>query len=85
MRFAWLREKGQASAPEKPGFANNFIFFVYNAVFCLPLLLVIFGQVEAETAFYAFALIIALRAVANWYRNNLMPIEAAQVFPLRSP
>jgi hypothetical protein len=58
---------------------------VYNIVWWIPLILAVLGTIEYDTAFVAFFALTLLRAVANFYRNNFLTPEQAEVFVLRSP
>ena len=84
MRFAWLRKKQGLEEPTMSAGAR-LIYIGYNAVWFLPVVLVVFGAWSYRTGSIGFVVVTVLRAAANLYRNNLLTIEAAQRFPLRSP
>lgn len=83
MRFAWLRQQTGNDAA-KGGLLSRLIRTAYNLIWWLPLLLTILGTVDTGTGFVLFVLITVLRAAANVYRNNVLPLEQAEVFPLRA-
>jgi hypothetical protein len=86
MRFAWLRENAAIDAPPaEQSLADRLILVVYNVVWWVPVVLPIIGVVDAWTGFIGFALVTAIRLVANLYRNNILPPEQGEFFPLRSP
>lgn len=84
LRFAWLNEKQGVEDPQM-GAADRLIYLAYNVVWWLPLMLVIIGVWGYRTGALAFVVVTIFRALANLYRNNLLAVEAAQRFPLRSP
>jgi len=43
------------------------------------------GIIDYRTGFIAFFIIIIIRAIANLYRNNVLTLEQAVLFPLRIP
>ena len=43
------------------------------------------GVIDYRTGFIAFFVVIIIRAVANLYRNNVLTLEQAVLFPLRIP
>lgn len=83
MRFAWLLE--QAGEERNESIIGRSIFVLYNLVYWIPVVLPLFGEMDYQTSFVIFVLINVFRTFANAYRINLMPIEQAQVFPLRAP
>ena len=85
MRFAWLRQKSGNSGPVKQSVLEILIFMVYNLVYWVPLVLSITGTIEYRAGFIAFAGVIAVRTVLNWYRVNVLSPEVGQRFPLRAP
>ena len=85
MRFAWLLSKEGLEQPPALSSASRLIFVAYNLIWWLPVVLAVLGIVSYWVGFIGFLAISALRAAANVYRNNVLPIEAAQRFPLRSP
>ena len=85
MRFAWEREKSGNTATLEQGFVSRLIYIAYNVIYFIIILLPIFGIIEYSTGFMAFFVFILIRAAANMYRNNVLELEQAEVFPLRSP
>ena len=88
MRFAWIREQD----PNRSTTANldrsplhKLITIVYNLVWWVPLVLVLARVIDYRTGSISFAAITLLRAAANLYRNNFLPPERGETFPLRSP
>ena len=65
--------------------SERFIYIGYNVVWWAPIALVVLGIWSYRTGAVGFVVVTILRAVANLYRNNVLSIEAAQRFPLRSP
>ena len=84
MRFAWLRKTQGLEDPTLSRGAR-LIYISYNVIWWLPVFLVFFGVWSYRTGAIAFVVITVLRALINLYRNNVLSIEAAQRFPLRSP
>ncbi|MCJ7779370.1 MAG: hypothetical protein MUQ27_00940 [Acidimicrobiia bacterium] len=84
MRFAWLRKKQGTDDPTMSTTAR-LIYIGYNVIWWLPVLLVILGVWSYRAGAVGFVVVTVFRALANLYRNNMLPIEAAQRFPLRSP
>ena len=84
MRFAWLHRKQGTEDPTMTP-AARLIYLGYNAIWWLPVVLVIVGAWSYRAGAVGFAVVTVFRALANLYRNNVLPIEAAQRFPLRSP
>ena len=84
MRFAWLRKKQRTEEPTMTT-AARLIYLGYNVIWWLPVVLVIFGVWSYREGAVGFVVVTVFRALANLYRNNMLPIEAAQRFPLRSP
>jgi hypothetical protein len=64
---------------------ERLVFIVYNLVYWVPLVLPITKTIEYRTGFMAFAVVIAIRTVLNWYRVNVLAPEQGQRFPLRAP
>lgn len=64
---------------------NWFIFVMYNAVYWIPMILIIFDYIDYQTGFIAFALIVLIRTLFNLYRINALPFEQAVQFPFRAP
>ena len=84
MRFAWLRKKQRSEDPTMST-GERLIFIGYNVIWWLPVVLVIFDVWSYRTGAIGFVVVTVARALLNLYRNNLLPIEAAQRFPLRAP
>lgn len=85
MRFAWLRSKeGSEEAPLLPA-AGRATLLVYNVIWWVPVLLVPTGVLSYRAGALGFLIVSVARAVVNAYRINVLPVEAAQRFPLRSP
>lgn len=57
----------------------------YNLVWWVPLVLPILRVMSYRQGFVAFLAITSLRALINSYRMNVMPVAAAERFPLRQP
>jgi hypothetical protein len=88
MRFAWLREKDTtnpdpAQLDRSP--LHKLITTIYNLIWWVPLVLVLTKVIDYRTGSISFAAITLFRAAANLYRNNLLPPERGESFPLRSP
>jgi len=64
---------------------RRLLFVAYNLIWWLPVVLPLLGIVSYQAGFIGFLLITVFRAVTNLYRNNVLSVEAAQRFPLRSP
>ena len=85
MRFAWLRKKEGVEQAPPLGPAGKSVLIAYNAIWWVPLVLGFLEVVSYRAAFISFLAITVFRALANLYRNNVLPIEAGQRFALRSP
>ena len=85
MRFAWLRDKAVSAPAIAMSPASRLLFVAYNVVWWVPVVSAVGGIVSYRTGFLLFLAITIFRAAANLYRNNILPVEAAQRFPLRSP
>ena len=84
LRFAWLRQKQGTKDPARSAGAR-LVYISYNVVWWLPVVFVIFGVWTYRTGAIGFVVVTVLRALTNLYRNNVLPIDAAQRFPLRAP
>ena len=84
MRFAWLRQKQGTELPPMSR-TERAIYIGYNVVWWTPVALVVLGTWSYRTGAIGFVIVTILRALTNLYRNNVLPIEAGQRFPLRSP
>jgi hypothetical protein len=85
MRFAWLRENSGEPAPAQPSAINRLIFIAYNVVWWVPILLGFTKVIDYLTGFVVFLIITIFRAIANMVRINVLTLEQAETFPLRSP
>ncbi|MCP4223013.1 MAG: hypothetical protein GY773_06700 [Actinomycetia bacterium] len=85
MRFAWLRTKAGSEQAPAASPAGRLLLVAYNVVWWVPIALAVVGVLSYRSAFLSFLVITIFRAVANLYRNNVLPVEVAQRFPLRSP
>ena len=88
MRFAWLRQKdttGSTPAKLDRSPLHKLVTIVYNLLWWVPLVLVLTRVIDYRTGSISFAAITLLRAAANLYRNNFLPPERGESFPLRSP
>lgn len=85
MRFAWLRENAGDDVTVDQNATNRLIFVTYNVVWWVPIVLPIVGVIATGTGFIAFAIITAIRACANLYRNNILSPEQGEYFPFRAP
>ena len=83
MRFAWQRKKQRLEDPTMSS-GERLLLISYNAIWWLPVVLVIFDVWSYQTGSIVFLGITAIRALVNAYRNNILSFEAAQRFPLRS-
>ena len=82
MRFARLRNEDEHPA-ETP--FDRVVFVTYNVVWWIPVVLTVLGMVSYEVGLVGFLAVTTVRALVNLYRNNVMSVERAQFFPLRSP
>ena len=64
---------------------RRFIFFVYNMVYWVPVVLPFTPVMDYRTGFIAFFGIVVTRAIINAYRNNVLTLEQGERFPLRVP
>ena len=85
MRFAWQREHSANHVQLEESIASRLIFNAYNIIWWAPIVLPFTVAIEYRTAFVAFFVITIIRAAANLYRNNVLTLEQAEVFPLRAP
>jgi hypothetical protein len=87
MRFAWQREQSDNHESGNQGFSFllNLITVAYNLIWWIPIVLPFFGVIDYHTGFVAFLAITIFRAFANLVRNNVLPPEQAERFPLRAP
>ena len=75
MRFAWLRQKQGLEDP-KMSTSARLTYIGYNVIWWLPVVLVILGVWSYRAAAIGFIALTVFRALANLYRNNVLPIEA---------
>ncbi|MCA9904884.1 MAG: hypothetical protein KC547_13600, partial [Anaerolineae bacterium] len=66
------------------GAAYGLIRLIYNAVWWLPILLVLTGTIDYGAGFIGFFAVTVVRLIANLYRNNVLSLEQAETFPFRS-
>ena len=84
MRFAWLRTKESRDAPA-PTLRQRLTLIAYNVIWWVPVVLPILGVMSYWVGFIAFLAVTMVRAMVNGYRINVMPVAAAERFPLRQP
>lgn len=85
MRFAWQRNRfGSKTSITESGLARV-VMFAYNAVWWVPVILVLARIINYQAGFIFFFTITFVRAAANLYRNNALTREQAEIFPFRSP
>jgi hypothetical protein len=63
----------------------NLVFVAYNVVYWVPIALALTKVIDYRTGFIAFFAVVVFRAVANVYRNNVLTLEQAEVYPFRIP
>jgi hypothetical protein len=85
MRFAWLREKSGDAGPQQPGAISRLITIAYNLIWWVPIVLGFAKVIDYHAAFVTFLIVTIIRAVANVFRNNILPPEQGERFPLRAP
>ena len=71
--------------PDRLRGAGRFIFFVYNIVYWVPIVLPFIPLMDYRTGFITFFSIVVIRAIVNAYRNNFLTLEQGERFPLRIP
>ena len=86
-RFAWQRKNSTDPIPVKLKFTNplNLVFVAYNVIYWIPIILPFTKIIDYRTGFIAFFVVIIIRAVANLYRNNVLTLEQAEIYPFRIP
>ena len=84
MRFAWLRIKESRDAPAATS-RERLTLIAYNVIWWVPVVLPILGAMSYRVGFIAFLAVTMVRALVNGYRINVMPVAAAERFPLRQP
>ena len=87
MRFALLRKKSGNPIPSKLRLTHpfNLIYLAYNIIYWVPIILPLTGVIDYRAGFILFFIVIIIRGIANLVRNNVLLIEQAEKFPLRSP
>ena len=63
----------------------NLVFVAYNVIYWIPIVLPFTPIMDYRTGFIAVFAVIIIRAAANLYRNNLLTLEQAEIFPFRIP
>jgi hypothetical protein len=71
--------------PDRLRGSRRFIFFAYNIVYLVPMVLPFTPVMEYRTGFMAFFGVVIVRAIINAYRNNFLTLEQGERFPLRTP
>ena len=84
MRFAWLNKDSANDVPTEQSSINRVIYIAYNAIWWIPVVLVVIKLIDYQTAFIALFVLTAIRAVVNLFRNNVLNPQQAENFPLRS-
>lgn len=88
MRFAWIREQTPGSTSQIQRFPHpaKILRLSHNLAFWF-FLLPLFTALSYRAGFILFTIVIAVRAAANIYHNNLMAQtpEAFDKTPLRIP
>ena len=85
MRFAWIQKTRFSDYATKTGVAGKAVVIAYNVVWWVPIILPLVGIISYRAGFIAFFGVTLLRAVANAYRVNILPLTKALDFPLRMP
>ena len=90
MRFAWQRENSANNVSVNQGFTNplnRMVFWIYNGVFWIVILLTFIKIIHYSTGFIAFTVIIIVRLGVNLYTNNVLELTPEQFenFPYRIP
>jgi hypothetical protein len=84
MRFAWLNKDLANDVPTEQSSINRVIYIAYNAIWWIPVVLVVIKLIDYQTAFIALFVLTVMRAIVNLYRNNVLNPKQAESFPLRS-
>ena len=84
---AWQRKKLGGQGPAKLRFTHplNLVFVAYNVTYWIPIVLPFTPIMDYRTGFIAVFVVIIIRAAANLYRNNVLTLEQAEIFPFRIP
>lgn len=84
MRFAWLRSSDGSGPPPTTG-VTRILLIGYNLVWWVPIALPILGLVTYRAGAIGFLILSMARAAVNLYRNNVLPVDEGDRFPLRLP
>jgi hypothetical protein len=63
--------------------ARRFIFFVYNIIYWLPMVLPFTPVMDYSTGFILLFSLIVIKTIINAYRTNFLTLEQGERFPLR--
>ena len=86
MRFAWEKKKAGNNASMKKGVTHPFnLIMIAYVIWWIPIILPFTGLIDYNAGFIAFFIITVIRLGANILRNNIVGLEQAVEFPLRSP
>ena len=85
MRFARFHPEQGAKEPSSVGPLSRLVLIGYNVIWWIPVALPLLGVVSYRVGLVGFLVVTAIRAAVNLYRNNVLPIDAGRLFPLRSP
>ena len=83
--IAWQLRKTENHSFIKNRAKNRFIVIVYNFVWWIPVALPFTSMAGYRASAFIFFFITLARAFINLYRMNILPLEKAVRFPLRSP
>ena len=84
MRFAWINKDLANDFPTEQSSINRVIYFAYNVIWLIPIVLAVIKIIDYRTAFIALFVLTIIRAIVNLYRNNVLNPEQAESFPLRA-
>ena len=76
--------QGESDAPAATS-RERLTLIAYNVIWWVPVVLPILGAMSYRVGFIAFLAVTMVRAMVNGYRINVMPVAAAERFPLRQP
>ena len=87
LRFAWLRENSDDPNPVKLKNTHplNILFIAYNVIYWAPMILPFTKIIDYHAGFVWMLAVVSFRAIANLYRNNILTLEQAEVYPFRIP
>jgi len=85
MTLAWQVKKLESHTPAKLSLSNRIIVVVYNFIWWIPIAFPFLDVVDYRKSAIIFFLVTAARAFTNLYRVNVLKLEQAVNFPLRSP